>query len=347
MNNAILESPQITTIIPTYSRSSFLEKAIESILKQTYSNFKLVILDNHSEDNTEEVVKKFQSQDSRIHYFRHSYNMGMMKNYEYGFSIIDTPYFHFLSDDDYILPDFYSFSMETFAKHPEIGFYAGSTKIVSSSNEIIRIPNNLWPKEGYWTKQKATVELIGKYPVPTTVVFSKKILHGLSPDFSNNLHWDCDFLLRISIKSPIYIDKRVLGVFISHENSFSKMPDVDLVFNSFHRMRSGIRKALDLGFQERTLIEKKIKFEFACIFKTILLQLIMKEEHLLVKNHLKKLRADYNLIASFFFVLVLHTYSKIFPFSHQLIPLLRKIKRVFSSLFSIFKKQNSSQSLPG
>ncbi|WP_158995713.1 glycosyltransferase family 2 protein [Mucilaginibacter sp. L196] len=51
--------PLISVIIPTYNRASILSKAIESVLNQTYTNIQLIVVDDGSEDNTEELVKSF------------------------------------------------------------------------------------------------------------------------------------------------------------------------------------------------------------------------------------------------------------------------------------------------
>jgi glycosyltransferase involved in cell wall biosynthesis len=59
-----MTKPLISDIIPTYNHAHFLGEAIESVLRQLYTNWELLIIDNHSEDNTDEVIASFS--DSRI-----------------------------------------------------------------------------------------------------------------------------------------------------------------------------------------------------------------------------------------------------------------------------------------
>lgn len=59
-----MTTPLISVIIPTYNHAHFLCKAIESVLSQLYTNWELLIIDNHSEDNTDEVIASFS--DCRI-----------------------------------------------------------------------------------------------------------------------------------------------------------------------------------------------------------------------------------------------------------------------------------------
>ena len=54
----------VTVIMPTYNHDKYIERAINSVLCQTYNNWELIIIDNHSTDNTEKIIKNFS--DNRI-----------------------------------------------------------------------------------------------------------------------------------------------------------------------------------------------------------------------------------------------------------------------------------------
>jgi len=54
------DKPLVSIIIPTYNRANYLEKAIESVLKQTYENIEIIVSDNASTDNTMEVMQKYK-----------------------------------------------------------------------------------------------------------------------------------------------------------------------------------------------------------------------------------------------------------------------------------------------
>ena len=93
---------QITTVIPTYGRPRLLARAIRSVLYQSYPHFEVHVYDNASGDETREVVSQFALRDSRVKYHVHPRNIGMMENFAFGISDVETPFFSILSDDDFL-----------------------------------------------------------------------------------------------------------------------------------------------------------------------------------------------------------------------------------------------------
>lgn len=90
---------KVTVFLLSSNREAYIGSAIEGVLRQTYKNFQLVILDNFSTDKTEEIVKSFS--DERIHFIqRHS--PVESPNYRYAFHICSTKYLVILHDDDII-----------------------------------------------------------------------------------------------------------------------------------------------------------------------------------------------------------------------------------------------------
>src|SRR5437660_10570626 len=72
------ETPLLTVAIPTFNCAHFLPDAIASIMRQGLDDFEILIVDNASEDNTEEVVRSLQN--SRIRYLRNPSNLGSQEN---------------------------------------------------------------------------------------------------------------------------------------------------------------------------------------------------------------------------------------------------------------------------
>lgn len=92
----------VSIIMPTFNRASTLGMAIESVLKQSFTKWELLIIDNESTDNTKEVVQKYTLNDERIKYcfVNKSSNKGISDYLNYGISIAGGKYIARLDDDD-------------------------------------------------------------------------------------------------------------------------------------------------------------------------------------------------------------------------------------------------------
>ena len=91
-------APTVSVIIPTHNRAKLLGRAIESVREQTYHNLEIIVVDDNSTDNTEEVVKKFR--DPRLTYIRHERNRGGSAARNTGIRAATSEYIAFLDDDD-------------------------------------------------------------------------------------------------------------------------------------------------------------------------------------------------------------------------------------------------------
>ena len=93
-----MDKAVIDIFLVTYNRENYLRESIASILKQTYKEFNLIILDNCSTDHTTQVVNSFF--DSRIKYIRHEKNIGGLENINYAIKHATAKYFMIFHDDD-------------------------------------------------------------------------------------------------------------------------------------------------------------------------------------------------------------------------------------------------------
>lgn len=95
----------VTIFLPVYNGANYIRQAIDSVLKQTYTNWTFLIVDNCSTDNTAEICQPYLT-DSRFKYVLNETNLGVHGNFHKALSLCDTPYFAYLSHDDiYVRPD--------------------------------------------------------------------------------------------------------------------------------------------------------------------------------------------------------------------------------------------------
>ena len=115
-----MATPKVSIIVPTYNRADMIADTIDSILNQTYKDFELIIVDNESTDNTEEVVKSYK--DKRIRYFKHQNNGIIAVNRNYGTGKARGEYIAFCDDDDLWLPEKLEKQVLELDKDSQVGF---------------------------------------------------------------------------------------------------------------------------------------------------------------------------------------------------------------------------------
>ena len=93
----------VSVVIPTYNRSEELKRALESVLSQTYKNFEVIVVDNHSTDNTDDVMKGFT--DPRITYLKIHNNGVIAASRNAGIRAAKGEWIAFLDSDDWWVSD--------------------------------------------------------------------------------------------------------------------------------------------------------------------------------------------------------------------------------------------------
>lgn len=94
----------VTVLMPVYNGEKYLEKAVESILSQTFRDFRFLIIDDGSSDGTPELLRFFQSSDSRIEVVRNESNMGLTRSLNKGLRISRGEFIARMDCDDVSLP---------------------------------------------------------------------------------------------------------------------------------------------------------------------------------------------------------------------------------------------------
>lgn len=93
--------PRVSIVMATYNDSRYLADAIESVLKQSYTDWEFIIINDASHDNTDEIIRQYQRLDSRITYIQNAKNLGLAENLNSGVEIARGEYVARLDGDDY------------------------------------------------------------------------------------------------------------------------------------------------------------------------------------------------------------------------------------------------------
>ena len=132
--------PKVTVLMPVYNVGAYVDKAIRSILRQTYQDFVLLIMDDGSTDDTAARVMRFK--DARIRYERNERNLGLADNLNRGLSLIDTEYVARFDGDDIAEPDWLEANMQVLESHPEIGICSSGFQWFGTRKGTILYPEH-------------------------------------------------------------------------------------------------------------------------------------------------------------------------------------------------------------
>lgn len=90
----------VSVIMPAYNASETISASIESVLKQTYKNWELIIIDDYSIDNTFDIIKKYQENNHKIKIIRNKRNLRVAESRNRGLDVAQGDYIAFLDADD-------------------------------------------------------------------------------------------------------------------------------------------------------------------------------------------------------------------------------------------------------
>ncbi len=97
------DAPLISVVIPTYNHAEFLKRALEGVQSQKYGNLEVIVVDNHSDDHTDEVVKSFSGLDIKLLKINNKGVIGASRNY--GINQAKGEWIAFLDSDDFWYPN--------------------------------------------------------------------------------------------------------------------------------------------------------------------------------------------------------------------------------------------------
>lgn len=200
-------------IIPTYNRAHLISKAIQSVLDQTYNHWELVIVDDGSTDNTEEVVHKFN--DQRIRYFRKNHEERSVAR-NFGIEKSRGLYISFLDDDDYYLAEFLEEFNRIIEKEKRpIGYFMclelieihGKKKLNPISKKYLEMPTRL-----IWKVQPS----IRPFAIHKDIFIENKF------NIDCKYGQDHELITRISLRYKFYYIDKPLSVNLEHEEQGTK-----------------------------------------------------------------------------------------------------------------------------
>ncbi|MDR3569351.1 MAG: glycosyltransferase [Syntrophobacteraceae bacterium] len=213
-------APKVSVLIPTYNYGRYLSEAIESVLSQSYADFELLIIDDHSSDDTAEVVSRYAREDKRISFRINGGNIGMVENWNLCLREAKGEYVKYLFGDDLLCSkDAISLMVEALDVDPGVSLVASARKIIDSAGRRIAIWTH-FPDSGYIDGRQVInrclrdqKNLVGE---PTAVMFRKRLsAEGFDPGFRQIV--DMEFWFRLLERGGFAFINQPLVAFRSHD----------------------------------------------------------------------------------------------------------------------------------
>ncbi|MBN2541393.1 glycosyltransferase [bacterium] len=197
-------SPEVSVIIPTYNRCVFIEKAVDSVLNQTYPNIKLIVIDDGSTDSTGKLLSKYG--DKIIYIYQQHQGVSYARNA--GLKESEGELITFLDSDDLWLPRKIEAQIDHFRENPE--------------SKICQV-EEIWYRKGIRVNPRKKHELKSGWIFEdclricmvslSAIMFKRELFEDVGYfDESFPVCEDYDYWLRVAYRYPIHVVREKLVV---------------------------------------------------------------------------------------------------------------------------------------
>ncbi|WP_181039938.1 glycosyltransferase family 2 protein [Aureitalea marina] len=254
----------MSIVVPVYNREGLVGETLDSILGQTFPNWECIIVDDHSDDSTFEVINEYQSKDSRFKIFKRPADRpkGANSCRNYGFEQSTGAYVNWFDSDDIMLPEKLEIQLSSLTKS-EYAFSVCQTLVFEEEKEnIIGLRKESIHSEDFfndfvtnkimWLTQAPLIErsFIDQYEFR----FDETLAKGQERDFFINL---------LSVVNGYHHTDQPLVLFRKHPNSISNKPSTPqklyssflVNFNIIKRHSSRLNKE-SIRYLKRVLLSK-------------------------------------------------------------------------------------------
>jgi len=229
-------SINISVVVPTYNRADLIHKTLDAIVSQSYSPEEVIVVDDGSQDNTEEVVRSFAP---LVRYLRIE-NSGECRARNVGVSLARCEYIAFCDSDDLWRPDKLKLQTRIFEDAPECDYsftnfkivvddsWSSETKFDSLPHHYFDLPQHQLDKDLFVIKTPMFDRLLGNQPIfPSTLMMKKSFFESVgrwNEPLGRTPSVDLEFHLRCVGRPNIGVVSRPVVGIRKHDSNFSGQP---------------------------------------------------------------------------------------------------------------------------
>lgn len=253
---------KVDIILATYNGEQFLSEQIESILNQTYKEFRLFIADDCSTDKTRKIIEEYSKKDNRITAFYQEKNLGVVSNFEFLLKKVENRYFMFADQDDIWRHDKIEKSIKKIKESDSDLIYTDLEVVDSNLNTTYA---SYWKLKNIYHKIKKYNNFeslyLNNFVTGCTILAKKEIISKVLPLPKNSKYVLHDYWIPLIVSQNGKIDyiEEPLIQYRQHKNNKIGSKKKSDSINNFKEMRDLF---IDVKKQHFTVfIENEDKFE--------------------------------------------------------------------------------------
>ncbi len=263
---------KVSVIVPVYNTEKYLKNCIDSLLKQNFEDYEIIVINDLSPGNAEEIIKSYN--DKKIVYIKNKTNKGIGYNRNLGIKKAKGEYVCFIDSDDYVKEDFIS-KMYNYSKENNLDLcVCDYVNVDEEGNKLKEFNLSDFCITNYEENNKILCEI---NLAPWNKLYKKDMLVKNKMEFSETLKYEDLSFVALSIKNSKKIGKinEQLNYYTIHNNSetttrdkrvFDIFKQLDIVRNEY---KSGkyldeltVSVLLNYTIQQRYQIDKDTQSKF-------------------------------------------------------------------------------------
>ena len=231
---ALLRTPLVSIMIPTYNRPAYFRETLESALAQTYPNIEVIVCDNSTDDHTEELMRAYRD-DVRVRYVRNKEAQSKAENFMPFERLAQGEFLQWCMDDDILLPDKITLMVDAFLSKPRVTLVTSIRGVIDGAGTYLGQWEDVPPIHGAYarfdgaaTGQAMLANHANFLGEPSAVLFRRRELthhYWRAQSRGYQTISDCAMWLELLEKGDALVFSRPLSLFRVHDAQEGQSPE--------------------------------------------------------------------------------------------------------------------------
>jgi len=219
--------PLVSIIIPNYNHAAFLTKRIDSVLKQTFQDIEVIILDDCSKDNSRDIIQSYRHHPKVSHIIFNEQNSGTtFKQWKKGIELAKGEWIWIAESDDWCEPTLLEELIKPAIQNPELVIAFCQSLLFSPEGKIFYNTNAAYLTEIVDGPEFVRTKMLGVNHIinASTAIFRKSAYKQVSDGYEQMKYCgDWLFWVHVCLQGKVFISGKILNYYLRHENNVATM----------------------------------------------------------------------------------------------------------------------------